>query len=221
MRSEKPGAICDALDSSFSFDPRLTDVMLPFSSEQKNVAHCELTSQPVSCTRTFPGSTEVIRSEGPSTLSVEAPVSASGSTSPARPQDAQKISQGGASEPPSLHVPGAQASSFSADDLWHRLLKCILNSGTHFASFLPRHCDVSCRRPSCKHFWPLPLSAESGRVSCAAELADLEPQPLAVALMSSSLSFLHAGSPGGKSLPLSRLQGRAGTVLLDFRRCRF
>ena len=84
---------------------------------------------------TFPGSTEVIRSEGPSTLSVEAPVSASGSTSPARPQDAQKISQGGASEPPSLHVPGAQASSFSADDLWHRLLKCILKSGTLLVSF--------------------------------------------------------------------------------------
>ena len=44
MRSEKPGAICDALDSSFSFGPRVTDVMLPVSSEQKNVAHCELTS---------------------------------------------------------------------------------------------------------------------------------------------------------------------------------
>ena len=40
-------------------------------------------------------------------------------------------------------------------------------------------------------------------MSCAAELADLEPQPLAVAL-------------GGKSLPLSRLQGRAGTECPSF-----
>ena len=56
-----------------------------------------------------------------------------------------------------------------------------LNLGRTCPFSLPQHCDVR------------------------------EPEALAVALMSTSFSFLHAGSPDGESFHLTRLQGRSGT----------